>query len=549
MRKAQTQSTNIHPFMKFTLRQRVINTAMVFLILTAIAAILTISSFFTVRSATNHLSNYTLQQSRLSAQFEANVFRVLSEADTFVQTRDPEFRDEIIETLNRVLQNVEALQDLEPLNYNLADNVLLDRSQSRARQQEIFIDLEFHSKALIVAVEQNNQPDITQHLQELRQIEDDIEAFSQQMNVLIAEEIDTSTAQVSELIQRGIYGAVVSFMLFLTLIVFVLWVLRKYVLHPIDALTFAATAVASGNLDQRVRVTSENEVGKLQRIFNQMISDLQKQQRAYAYWVEDEKARDAAEQANKAKSAFLASMSHELRTPLTSIIGFSELLQLESKHHGDVVVISDLEKIRVAGQHLLALVNNVLDFSKIEADKMELHLESFRVVEVVDEIIATIRPIIERNHNAIQVHHTHDQAVMCSDSTKVRQILFNVLGNAAKFTNEGLITCHVEEVVEDGQDWFRFTISDTGIGMSPDQIQRLFRDFAQVDSEITLKYGGTGLGLALSQRLCVLMGGSIDVSSNLRQGTTFTILLPAIITNKTAHVSPNPPTITSANDQ
>ncbi|NOK81800.1 MAG: hypothetical protein GFH27_549291n38 [Chloroflexi bacterium AL-W] len=535
--------------MKFTLRQRVINTAMVFLILTAIAAILTISSFFTVRSATNHLSNYTLQQSRLSAQFEANVFRVLSEADTFVQTRDPEFRDEIIETLNRVLQNVEALQDLEPLNYNLADNVLLDRSQSRARQQEIFIDLEFHSKALIVAVEQNNQPDITQHLQELRQIEDDIEAFSQQMNVLIAEEIDTSTAQVSELIQRGIYGAVVSFMLFLTLIVFVLWVLRKYVLHPIDALTFAATAVASGNLDQRVRVTSENEVGKLQRIFNQMISDLQKQQRAYAYWVEAEKARDAAEQANKAKSAFLASMSHELRTPLTSIIGFSELLQLESKHHGDVVVISDLEKIRVAGQHLLALVNNVLDFSKIEADKMELHLESFRVVEVVDEIIATIRPIIERNHNAIQVHHTHDQAVMCSDSTKVRQILFNVLGNAAKFTNEGLITCHVEEVVEDGQDWFRFTISDTGIGMSPDQIQRLFRDFAQVDSEITLKYGGTGLGLALSQRLCVLMGGSIDVSSNLRQGTTFTILLPAIITNKTAHVSPNPPTITSANDQ
>ena len=515
--------------MKFTLRQRVINMAIVFLILTAIAGILTVSSFWAVRSATNHLSNYTLRQSRLSAQFEANVFRILAEADAFVRTGDPEFRDEIIETLDRALQNVESLNDLRPTNYNVGDSVLLERNESRARQQEIFIDLEFHSKALIVAVEQNDQDAITEHRQELKQIEDNIESLSLQLNAWITEEIDTSTAQVSALIQRGIYGAVLSFGLFLVLIVFMLWMLRKYVVRPIDDLTFAASAVASGNLAQRVRVTSENEVGKLQRIFNQMVGDLQQQQQAYAYWVQAEKARDAAEQANKAKSAFLASMSHELRTPLTSIIGFSELLQLESQRQGHAMAVPDLENIRVAGRHLLALVDNVLDFSKIEADKMELHLESFHVAEVVDEVITTIRPMIERKHNAIEIHHTHPSAVMCADSTKVRQILFNVLGNAAKFTHDGLITCRAEEVVEDGQNWFRFTITDTGIGMSADQIERLFREFAQVDSEITLKYGGTGLGLALSQRLCVLMGGSITVSSNLEQGTTFTILLPAVI--------------------
>ncbi|MEM8530171.1 MAG: ATP-binding protein [Chloroflexota bacterium] len=503
--------------------------AIVFLTLTAIAATLTISSFLAVRSATNHLSNYTLQQSRLSAQFEANVFRVLAEANAFVRTGDPVFRDEIIETLDRALQNVEALNDLRPTNYNVDNRVLVERNESRARQQEIFIDLEFHSKALIVAVEQDDQIAITEHRRELQQVEDDIENLSLQLNAWITEEIDTSTAQVSALIQRGIYGAVLSFGSFLVLIVFMLWMLRKYIVRPIGDLTFAASAIASGNLDHRVRVTSENEVGKLQRIFNQMVGDLQKQQQAYAYWVQAEKARSEAEQANKAKSAFLASMSHELRTPLTSIIGFSELLQLESQRRGHEMAVPDLENIRMAGRHLLALVDNVLDFSKIEADKMELHLESFSVSEIVDEVVTTIRPMIERNHNTIEVHHMHTSATMCADSTKVRQILFNVLGNAAKFTHDGLITCRFEDIVEDEQNYFRFTITDTGIGMSPEQVRRLFRDFAQVDSEITLKYGGTGLGLALSQRLCVLMGGSITVASNLEQGTTFTILLPSVI--------------------
>ncbi len=233
------------------------------------------------------------------------------------------------------------------------------------------------------------------------------------------------------------------------------------------------------------------------------------------------------EAASRYKSEFLANMSHELRTPLNAVIGYSEMLQEEAEDLGQETFISDLQKIHGAGKHLMSLINNILDLSKIEAGKMDLYLENFEVVPMVQEVVATVKPLIEKNANAIQVNCADGLGAMRADLTKVRQALFNLLSNACKFTERGTITLGVAREIADGGDWINFRISDTGIGMSPEQTSKLFQAFTQADTSTTRKYGGTGLGLAISQNFCQMMGGEITVESALGQGSTFTVRLPA----------------------
>ncbi len=227
------------------------------------------------------------------------------------------------------------------------------------------------------------------------------------------------------------------------------------------------------------------------------------------------------------KSEFLANMSHELRTPLNAIIGYSEMLEEEAEDLGQKTFIPDLQKIHGAGKHLLSLINNILDLSKIEAGKMDLYLENFEVVPMVQEVVATVKPLIEKNTNAIQVNCADGLGAMRADLTKVRQALFNLLSNACKFTERGTITLGVAREIADGGDWINFRISDTGIGMSPEQTSKLFQAFTQADTSTTRKYGGTGLGLAISRNFCQMMGGEITVESSPGQGSTFTVRLPA----------------------
>jgi signal transduction histidine kinase len=255
-----------------------------------------------------------------------------------------------------------------------------------------------------------------------------------------------------------------------------------------------------------------------------------------------EEARQVADEANRTKSQFLANMSHELRTPMNAIIGYSEMLQEEAQDLGDTGYIPDLQKIHGAGKHLLGLINDILDLSKVEAGKMTLFLEEFDVAKLVNEVAATVQPLVAKNANTLQVDCPPEIGTMRADMTKLRQALFNLLSNASKFTERGTIALHVarhsnvgtagngstrgEHSTLEDQPTLNFRVSDTGIGMTPEQMSKLFEVFSQADASTTRKYGGTGLGLAISRKFCQLMGGDITVESEPGKGTTFTITLP-----------------------
>jgi len=240
-------------------------------------------------------------------------------------------------------------------------------------------------------------------------------------------------------------------------------------------------------------------------------------------------AKQQAEQANVTKSTFLANMSHELRTPLNAIIGYSEILceEAEDLAEGGEVFIADLGKIQRAGKHLLNLINDVLDISKIEAGKMDLYIEYFDIAEMLTDVTNTITPLIENNANEFIPALDTDLGSMNSDITKIRQVLFNLLSNAAKFTSDGSITLAASRKEGLGGEQIILGVTDTGIGMSPDQIEKLFQPFNQADASTTREYGGTGLGLAISQHYCNMLGGNISVESSMGTGTTFVVTLPA----------------------
>jgi signal transduction histidine kinase/FixJ family two-component response regulator len=329
--------------------------------------------------------------------------------------------------------------------------------------------------------------------------------------------------------------------------------LQRLISRPILHLENAMRMVST-NKNYEVRATRfySDEIGRLIDGFNTMLSEIQHRdtalQRAndelktrtrelegeiiHRKQTQEEllKAKHAAEDASRAKSAFLANMSHELRTPLNAIIGYSEMLEEETRDSGKVENLHDLRKIQSAGKHLLSLINDVLDLSKIEAGKMGLHLETFDVSLMVDEMVTTLQPAIAKNSNNVRVRMADDAGMMRADATKVRQILFNLMSNACKFTDHGTISLDVSQSTMEGQEWIRFRVKDTGIGISAKQQEKLFQEFTQADATISRKYGGTGLGLAISYRFVQMMKGRISVESQEGHGSTFTVYLPVQVT-------------------
>jgi signal transduction histidine kinase len=239
-----------------------------------------------------------------------------------------------------------------------------------------------------------------------------------------------------------------------------------------------------------------------------------------------EKSQQLAE-ASQHKSQFLANMSHELRTPLNAIIGVSEMLREDAEAAKQDT--EPLDRVLGAGRHLLALINDILDLSKIEAGRMELNLTSFSLAPVIDEVVKTIEPLATKNGNRVAVQCDGEIGTMHADQMRLRQALLNLMSNANKFTEKGTITVAAHQGQENGRDCITLAVTDTGIGMTPEQMGKLFQEFSQASSTTASKYGGTGLGLVISRRFCQMMGGDITVASEPGRGSTFTIRLPRIV--------------------
>ncbi|MBI3269423.1 MAG: response regulator [Planctomycetes bacterium] len=346
------------------------------------------------------------------------------------------------------------------------------------------------------------------------------------------------------------------------LVAFIAFGISRSISRPIVRLRESTTRIAGGDLGHRAVVASRDEIGELATSFNAMTNRVQERTTELARALSELRdyrdhlegtvrqrtadlahaneelvgARDLAEQANRAKSSFLANMSHELRTPMNAIIGYSEMLEEEAAEAGHESYVADLKKIHAAGKHLLSLINDILDLSKIEAGKMELFLETFSVEELVRDVASTVQPLVAKNANKLEVRCTTGFGTVHADLTRTRQVLFNLLSNACKFTKEGTVGLDVSRAAEDGAAWVTLRVTDTGIGMTPEQLGKLFQDFAQAEASTAKKFGGTGLGLALSRKIARMMGGDVTVTSEQGKGSAFTLRIPTVVVVKKLEV-------------
>lgn len=362
---------------------------------------------------------------------------------------------------------------------------------------------------------------------------------------------DQSLALLAEINQREAFAPARSLARNILLIGFIatglllsgIYLLSRRITQPITEITKAAIQLQSGELEQSLSITSQDEIGVLAQAFNHMAQQLKQsfviletnnqelEMRVQERTIELEDAKEVAEAATRTKSAFLANMSHELRTPLNSIIGYSEMLEEDIEIIGKNDLIPDLQKIQGSSKHLLKLIDSVLALSKIEAGRMELNLQPVDIPSLVEDVLAAIRPTAQKKGNFIVLNNLSTVDVVETDSDKLSQCLLNLLNNANKFTERGQITLIVQTPQYQNDSYLELTVEDTGIGIAPDQLERVFEAFTQADVSSTRRYDGTGLGLTITREFVYMLGGVITAQNNPTQGATFTIRIPQVIPN------------------
>lgn len=336
-------------------------------------------------------------------------------------------------------------------------------------------------------------------------------------------------AQAHAFLERFAQIALASFVISFTVAYLIARAFEQAMVKPLDDVISVIDRIRrERDYSARVEQLSEDEFGRLVSSFNMMLDELQARDLQIAQTLRAlESARDQAETANVSKSQFLANMSHELRTPLNAIIGYTEILIEDFEDEAQTGPVDDLQKIRRSAHHLLTLINDILDLSKIEAGRMLPDVHVFDVTNLLDEVLATIKPIAMQKNNRLITHIEEAIGDARSDSVKIRQCLLNLMSNACKFSEGGIVTLSVRSLERvDSDGLLQFTISDTGIGMSEEQLANLFQPFMQADATTTRKFGGTGLGLAITKRFAELLGGGITVTSEPGVGTTFTMVVP-----------------------
>ena len=362
------------------------------------------------------------------------------------------------------------------------------------------------------------------------------------LTVAASQDIADANATALSVVRFSTWVLVIAVVLSLISSVLIGWLyVGRNVVARLTSLSGAMRAIVGGRRDIAIPARGSDEIAEMARAvevfrdnaiaLDQLLAEQEQaavrlEQKVALRTRELADARDAADAANQTKSSFLASMSHELRTPLNAIIGLTDMLVSNAARFGTEKATEPLRRVHRAGTHLLGLINQVLDLSKIEAGKLDLNLENVSIPPLVDEVVGTARPLAEQNNNRLSVECPRDLAPIEADAMRLRQILLNLLSNACKFTKQGDIGLRVAAIEHEGRRWVEFSVTDTGIGMTSEQMSRLFQEFSQADASTARQFGGTGLGLVITRRLCQMMGGDVTVTSEPGKGSIFTVRLP-----------------------